>query len=302
MTRRVLAHSAGALLALAGCRASPPAAPPPAQVLEHAWRIHAAADPLEIERVLAPLGADGPAPPDVRFWASWMLARAHALAALRARDVTAELAAAGHPRSQHEVAALYHARAALHDLDAAQAAGRTELPLELAGCDAADAGAGLELLEVGLLERLGFEERATRLLEQRPGLLDPLAVAALLERGRIEPRLGAPIWLALFQRHQREDDAAAFACASRALAASDLSPGALEPADVARLERWIRSGARLRFRCPDCGQEAVPELRACPNDHTPLERFVPAPKQASALGPRLETELALVPGRRMAAC
>lgn len=272
-----------ALLALTGCRASPATASSPAHVFEQAWSVHAEVDPLETERILAPLGADGPARPQVRFWATWMLARAHALAALRARDEAAgaALAVEGHPRAMHEVAALYHARAALHDLPEAEAAGRVELPLELAGCDAADAAAGLELLEIGLLERLGFEERVTRLLEQRPTLLDPFAAAAMLELGRVEPRLAAPIWLALFQRLQRGDQADAFACAARALAASDLAPGALEAADVARLERWIRSGARSRFRCPECRQEAVPELRACPNDHTPLERFVPVPTPVS---------------------
>jgi len=225
-----------------------------------------------VERALEPQLADG-APqwsPEERFWSCWLLAQAKALAALdRAGDWDAESRA---ERTSLEVSAAYFAglaaNAALRVDAGSHAPGSPDLSFE-------DAALGLELLRVALLERLGFSERAQWRAAQIPGLASASEIASVIERSGLHERLHARVWWALFQERSRRAPAEAFPFAVGALRAADPWPGALDQDEVRGIEGWIKEGAPFTFRCPECSQPAIPELRSCPNDQTPLERFQP---------------------------
>jgi len=44
------------------------------------------------------------------------------------------------------------------------------------------------------------------------------------------------------------------------------------------VDAWIENEAPFVYRCPECAQPAIPQLRACPNDQVRLERFVARPR------------------------
>jgi hypothetical protein len=228
-----------------------------------------------VERALEPQLADG-APqwsPEDRFWSCWLLAQAKALRALDlsndwGADVSAE-------RTGLEVNAAYFAglaaNAALRADGNSHAPGSPELGFE-------QAALGLELLRVSLLERLGFSERAQWRAAQIPGLASTGEIARELEQSGLHERLHARVWWALFQERSRRDPAGAFPFAVAALRAADPWPGSLDAEEVRGVEGWIQHGAPFAFRCPECSQAAIPELRGCPNDQTALERFEAGPR------------------------
>lgn len=243
------------------------------------------------ERSLAALFADEV--PRARrcevFWAGWFLACAHARLAFEPpRDVGL---GGGALRAAHAQAALYYARRARLELGVAP-----ELPpegLEFAG-DCNDAALGLDLLELALQGQLGFGERVARMLEADGELAREGGEARLAQAARLDPRTAVRLDLALFDHWSGRDAQRAFHFAVHALAASDAQVGLLGEREVARLEGWIRAGAGRPFRCPECRQPAAPELRACPNDQTPLENFllgapVPAEGQGTPSDPQAST-------------
>jgi hypothetical protein len=203
------------------------------------------------------------------FWAGWMLASAHADLALAANAFGAD---GGVERMGHTQAALFYARSAR----ATQYFAADDPPegLEFAGSHD-DAALALDLLEIVLLARLGFAESAARLLETRPGLMEAESAQELTERARLGGNLAVHLTLALFEIESLRAGPRAFELAVGVLEAADRHPGVLDREAVARVEDWIRTGSEWTFRCPECRQAAVPELRACPNDQTPLAGFFP---------------------------
>ncbi|HVS19274.1 MAG TPA: hypothetical protein VMT18_11785, partial [Planctomycetota bacterium] len=174
----------------------------------------------------------------------------------------------GGVRAAHAQAALYYARRARHELDAAP--DRAPPELEFAG-GRDEAALGLDLVELALEALLGFDQRVSRMVEANADLTRPGGAERLAQAARLDPRLAARLDLALWEHWVQRDEARAFDLAVRALAAGDAGDGILGEREVAALEAWIRADGR--FRCPACRQAAVPELRACPNDQTPLARF-----------------------------
>lgn len=244
--------------------------------LVEAWPLLAEPDVLELERRLAPLlAANARSSASERFWAAFALAEGHALRA----QSTAGRADPDHRRARAEVAALYYAEiAAAH---AGGAVGGAELPASIAAVSAEDASLALEFVSLSLLRGLGFDERVARLCRRRELFLDPGAGALVLERGGVDPRLHAGVWNVVFEELEYVDPRAAVVAAARALVTSDQAPGALSDERIELLEGYVREGSGFELRCPDCRTPAVPELRSCPNDHTPIDRFF---VEASALG------------------
>ena len=256
------------LLALLGaCAGAPDVRREPADVLR-ATAAERFGELAAAERELAPLFLDDV--PRARrgevFWAGWFLAGAHARAALEpARDVGL---GGGAVRAAHAQAALYYARRARLELDAAP--DRPPEGLDYAG-SRDDAALGLDLLELALEARLGFADRVARMVEAGPELARPDGALRLAEQAQLDARQTARLELALWDYWAPRDEERAFDLAVDVLRAADGLDGLLARSEVARLEAWIREGGR--FRCPECRQPAVPELRACPNDQTPLGRF-----------------------------
>jgi hypothetical protein len=211
------------------------------------------------ERELQPLFVDG-VPRERRsqvFWAGWWLAGAHARLAFEPpRDA---VPGGGALRASHAQAALWYTGRARATLDAAP--DRAPPELEFAG-GRDEAALGLDLLELALQGHLGFDEPVARLLAADPELARPGGAERRAQSARLDPRFATRLELALF--HQRP---------ARAPAAAHAQPGWLGEREVAGLEDWIRGGAGRAFLCPDCRLPARPELRACPNDQTPLARF-----------------------------
>jgi hypothetical protein len=262
-------NRAVAILVLCLCACAGGGAREPAD-LTQAQAAERFGDMAQAERELAPLFVDGvprARRPEV-FWAGWFLAGAHARQAFEPpRDVGL---GGGALRASHAQAALWYARRARLELDVAP-----DLPpqgLEFAG-GRDDAALGLDLLELALEGQLGFDERVGRMLEADPELSRPGGAARLAQSARLDARAAARLELALFRYASTRDPQRAFDSAVRVLEASDAQAGVLGEREVAGLENWIRSGGGRPFRCPDCRQSAQPELRACPNDQTPLARF-----------------------------
>lgn len=258
-------------LACAGCRSSGDGASG-SPALDVAAAALDLGEVAAVERALEPNLADG-APEwsaEDRFWSCWLLAQAKALKAL---DLSGDWqSAALQERTALEVNSAYFAglaaNAALRVEGGSHAPGDAELSFD-------EASIGLELLRVSLLERLGFSERAQWRAAQIPGLASAPEISAELGRSGLHERLQARVWWALFQERSRREPASAFPFAVAALRAADPWPGALDVEEVRGVERWIQQGAPYTYQCPECGQGAIPELRGCPNDQTPLERFVP---------------------------
>jgi hypothetical protein len=263
-------RGAAALLALVAC-----ACGGARQVREPAGLAQAQAaadfgDLAQAERELAPLFGDDV--PDARrgevFWAGWFLAHAHARLAFEpARDVGL---GGGAARAAHAQAAFFYARRARLALDAAP-----DLPppgLEFAG-DSLDAALGLDLLELALEGLLGFRERVARRVAAAAELGRPGGPLRWIQAAHLDDRTALRVDLALFDLRVDSDPQGAFECAVRVLEAGDRHAGLLGEREEARLEAWIRGGAGRPFRCPECRQPATPELRACPNDQTPLAQF-----------------------------
>ena len=267
-----LALAALAALACAGCR-SGGGGDSGSPALDVAAAALDLGEVASVERALEPQLADG-APEwsaEERFWSCWLLAQAKALKAL---DLSGDWQSdASKERTALEVNAAYFAglaaNAALRTSGGSHAPGDPELSFE-------EAAVGLELLRVSLLERLGFSERAQWRAAQIPGLSSAGEIAQEIDRSGLHERLHARVWWALFQERSRRDPATAFPFAVAALRAADPWPGALDAAEVHGVERWIQQGVPYAYRCPECGQAAIPELRGCPNDQTPLERFEPS--------------------------
>jgi hypothetical protein len=257
---------AALLLALAACSVAPDPRRDPADV-GRAAEAERFGDLAQAERALAPLFLDDV--PRARrgevFWAGWFLATAHARAAFEPpRDVGL---GGGGARAAHAQAALYYARRARTCLDAAP-----DLPpagLEYPG-NRDQAALALDLLELALEAQLGFDERVARMVEANAELTRLGGEARLAEAAHLDPRQSARLDLALWGHWAQRDEARALELAADTLVAADAHDGLLGQVEIARLEDWIRQGGR--FRCPECRQAAVPELRACPNDQTPLAR------------------------------
>jgi hypothetical protein len=227
-----------------------------------------------LESQLEPLFADAARPldPEPRFWSAWMLAQARAL---RALEVPPGGGGAGIQRTSLELGALYFARQASDVRSSADGAA----PVPGGGeVTVADAARGLDLLRVALLARLGFDERVAWVLDQLPGTGTLVDLAERVDRSGLHERLRPGVWLALFGDRARRDPTQAFPFAAAALASSDLSPGSAAAADVLAVEAWIEHEAPFVYCCPECAQPAIPQLRACPNDQTRLDRFVPSPR------------------------
>jgi len=271
LSARTFALAAFAALACASCRSSGDSRSPALDVAAAALDLGEVA---AVERALEPQLADG-APEwsaEERFWSCWLLAQAKALKAL---DLSGTgQADALQERTALEVNAAYFAglaaNAALRTSGGSHAPGDPELSFD-------EAVVGLELLRVSLLERLGFSERAQWRAAQIPGLSSADEIAAEVGHSGLHERLHARVWWALFQERSRRDPATAFPFAVAALRAADAEPGALDAQEVRGVERWIQQGTPYGYRCPECRQAAIPELRGCPNDQTPLERFEPSP-------------------------
>lgn len=277
-----------ALLALVACACGAPRQVRAPAELTLAQASAEFGDLAQAERELVPLFADEV--PGARrgevFWAGWFLAQAHARLAFEpARDVGL---GGGAARAAHAQAAFDYARRARLALDAAP-----DLPppgLEFAG-NSMDAALGLDLLELALEGALGFQERVARRVGAQAELDRPGGPQRLTQAARLDGRTALRVDLALFEHWAQSDPARAFECAARALEAGDRSAGWLGEREEARLEAWIRGGAGRPFRCPECRQPAVPELRACPNDQTPLAQFLlepdlDGPRQGTARRPR----------------
>lgn len=257
--------------ALGGACRSAGAPPPPSGSLAVAEAALDLGEPQSVELQLEPLFADGAGASSAadRFWSAWLLAQARAL---RALDVPLQGGVEERAlRASRELGALYFAGVAAQE---ALAAGAGEPSPVRAGLEVVDAERGLELLRLAVLSRLGFGERVAWIADQLGDLEAPATVASLLELSGLHARLEPRVWYALFGDRSRRDPARAYPLAVRTLAASDRSPGSLGREEIRAVERWIEEEAPFLYRCPACGQAAVPQLRACPNDQTPLERFI----------------------------
>lgn len=252
---------------LAACGSAPERRPPSGEVAR-AVAASSSGDLAQAERELAPLFVDDV--PEARrgevFWAGFVLARAHARAALGAGGDAGP--GGGGARASHAQAALYYADRARRALESSG----ERPPAELDDAGTRDEAAlALDLLELSLQGLLGFDERVARMVQANAELLRPGGAERLAREARLDAPLEARLDLTLWEHWAPRDERRAFDLAVRTLTASDAAAAPLAPRDVARVEAWLRRDGR--FRCPECRQAAVPELRACPNDQTPLARF-----------------------------
>lgn len=268
-----------AILALVACACGAPQHASEPSGLAQAQAAAGFGELAQAERELATLFSDEV--PRARrgevFWAGWFLAHAHARLAFEpAREVGL---GGGAARAAHAQAAFYYARSGRLELDVAP--DRPPAGLEYAG-DRFDAALGLDLLELALEGLLGFQERVARRVGAQGDLALPGGAVRLGEAAHLDGFTRVRLDLALHGHFGRNDPERAFEFAARALEAGDRSTGILGEREEAALEAWIRTGAGRPFRCPECRQPAVPELRACPNDQTPLARFLLEPEYAEA--------------------
>lgn len=132
----------------------------------------------------------------------------------------------------------------------------------------------LELAELAVHARLGFEASSSAVLARRPELLQPVTARAAAKRAELPHELEPWVDVAAFRHLRGSDERAAYRMAALAL-----DRGAAHADELVELEHWIEQGAQLEFHCPRCDHAAVARLRACPSDQTPNIDFVARPRE-----------------------
>jgi hypothetical protein len=217
-------------------------------------------------------------PPEPRFWAAFVLAEAHGLAAVNGAFVE-ELSSTGRigaigtgasgPRPAraspvaHLVASVYHAGVARSLAQGAASAGahadaRSLLPAALRELSPADAAANLQVLVTCAYHRLGFEGEVARALEGNSELLRLEDALAFLERVQVRTELRPWFCAAVFEHLTSRNEREAYRFGVIAVEGEERFGSALAGEEIRRIEDWIVEDARVMFVDP---RSQTPYLR-----------------------------------------
>lgn len=148
--------------------------------------------------------------------------------------------------------------------------GEPLLPDSLAALEVERAKAGLELGQLAVYSRLGFDDRVSGILDSSPMLHALDGCEAVLDRAEAQAELRPWVYLTLHRYLATRDELAAFPFAMRAIDAGEGSlPGGVVPA----LSTWITRDAGYVWKCPECNAPLVPELGSCQIDQTSAYEF-----------------------------
>lgn len=232
-----------------------------------------------------------------RFFAEYLLARAHTVASLDSGDVAflaessrtpATVGAIGRrdaagalvqrpSHAAHVVAAFYHASRARGMYAAATRVGATDdptLPAELAELDVMGADAQLQLLQTIAYARLGFRDRVDEILARSPDLLTLDSCLATLDRYRFPAELRPWICEMVFHHLKGTDERTAYRFAILAVEGADRFGLALSPAAVAAIDEWIVHEANLLFVCPESQTPYIPGEKRSPISGLPHFEYI----------------------------
>jgi len=247
----------------------------------------------QMEQLLSATGSSESQYALQRFFAAYLLSRAHLEAAFGTpflsgppnddpgfgagggADTGAQLA--------NVVASTYYAGYGRQWHGAASKA-RSEkaLPPELETYGLENALLHLNLVLLTSYTRLKFQDRIEIILDSMTGLRKLETCEEAMAKAQIGEKLRPWIYRGIFDYLKRHDEIAAYKFAIRALDLNRQHPdetGAL----TAGLATWITEKSRYAFKCPTCGDQAVdPTLPACPVCRLPNIEFEPEEKVAGA--------------------
>lgn len=261
-----------------------------------------------METLLVETNAEKGVYADQRFYAAYVLARAHVIAAFGGEPFLFEqrprafaLDASDSKVKQipspiaHLVAATYHstvASALQKDAVGASAEKRAqELPEGLVTVQPQEARLFLGLSLLAIDTRLDFEDRAGQLIEdlELDSQRDVTACDTRLASARVPDGMRPWVYLALFEFHKKGDEQLAYKYAIKSLEAGHRVARSLEVEREREVKDWITEGSRYVFQCPRCPNHpaATPDVFLCGGCNLPIIDFegVERPKVAGSPSP-----------------
>ena len=287
-------------LALTACSAPNPYSAGNKLLADESARIEsgdyaAAARKLEL-RVVQTEGEDDDAGLKLqRLYATYLLARAHALASLGKPFLSEPVVDTGLGSSTSKSVGVGHVVAAsMYAALGRELSGQVEkaprenkgvkaLPAEFDGFEPKDVRAHLAVCNLVGLARLGFDDRVREIVGGATEMHTFDTCKALLERLRIARGLRPWVYSANFDYLKRSNgtEPEAYKFAVQSVVTSADSGGAFDAQRREELSRWITSGSNYEYRCPEHRVLVQPELGRCQEIgcQRALHEFTPQLKQ-----------------------
>jgi hypothetical protein len=238
-----------------------------------------------------------------RFYASYLLAQAHARASLGApfledpEPLGAVAIGVGNASSgaaperstspAHLVATVSHVSTALAIAGGARekpsnVEGQELLPSELSSFGVEPATDNLKILALVAFARLHCPDNAAAILANSTALLQLESCKRHLEAARIPAGLRPWVcWSTYRYLRDRSDQPGqreAYRFALAALEDGGAAGGTIDKPMQDEFAQWLRAGAAYVFKCPRCKNELIPGRRSCVSDGEPALEFNAEPR------------------------